>query len=234
MRVRVPSSVSRGMGGAPRHPPRGSGNARVHGLSPPQPGRSGVVPEGGGLQDRAWRHAQVGEASWRLWARASAVAERCVDAGERECVVADRMSRSAFCGEDSRDELHQAACRLLCAAGASARASEGAPIMPVDAGVQARLDAWAEAGASSQGGAAGVVASFSSQHFRLNEEELGVLADAAAATLKRGQAGGRAFKAIHNELAAAAFALRSLLGYLYASSPERFVALCRYIDARPG
>jgi hypothetical protein len=79
-----------------------------------------------------------------------------------------------------------------------------------------------------------VAAPFSGQFFRLNEEELEVLGEAAAATLKRGQAGGRAFKAIHNERAAAAFALRSLLGYLYASNPERFLALCRYIDAGPG
>jgi len=141
------------------------------------------------------------------------------------------MSRTAFCGEDSREELHQAACRLLCAAGASGGASGGG-LMPVDAGVRARLDAWAEAGASSR--AAGVAAPFSGQFFRLNEEELEVLGEAAAATLKRGQAGGRAFKAIHNERAAAAFALRSLLGYLYASNPKRFLALCRYIDAGPG
>ena len=218
------------MQGAPRRRPRGSGKVQAHGPSPPPPGGARVAPGGGGLQDRAWRRAQVGEASWRLWARASAVAERRVDAGQRECVVADRVSRTAFCGEDSRAELHQAACRLLRAAGASTGARDGAPA-PLDLGVRTRLDAWAEAGTSAQDGAA---ASLSGQLFRLNDEELRVLGEAAAATLKRGQAGGRAFKAIHNESAAAVFALRSLLGYLYASSPERFIALCHYIEAGAG
>ena len=199
----------------------------------PEEQRAASAADGG--QERAWRRAQVGEAAWRLWARAAAVAGRQVAADE--CVVADRVSRESFCGEDGKDELEAALWCLLHSTrgaytprgakeGRSRAVGKWGSSKATDA-VLARLEAWAEAG---EEGCKAWKRSCSTPVPLLGDEDLQVVAEATAATLERGWAGGRAFKAIHNPNAAAAFTIRSLLGHLFTTDPKRFMELCILIE----
>jgi len=190
-----------------------------------------------GGQESAWRRAQVGEAAWRLWARAAAVTGRRVAADERECVVADRVSRESFCGEDGKEELEAALCCLLHSSrGASIPHGAGKgssrevgkwPPLAANEVVLSRLEAWAEAGEEA---CKAWERSYSTPLPPLKDEDLQVVAEATAATLERGWAGGRAFKAIHSPNAAAAFTFRSLLGHLFMMESKRFMELCITIE----